>query len=102
MDAEPIKSIQDFLRRRYPEDGSVTGYKFEPHYCGEYEDKLVFFLDIMPPKALPDSPMYVGYPLFAFVDPQQPEKFEVLSDSDLKFSKMFRSKILGDNDRRDP
>ena len=98
MDAEPIKAIQDLIRRRYPEDGSVTGYKFEPHYCGEYEDKLVFFLDIMPPKALPDSPMYVGHPLFALVDPQQPEKFEVLSDSDLKFSKMFRSKLLGDND----
>ena len=43
MDAEPIKAIQDFVKRSYPDDGSVTGYKFEPHYCGEFEGKLVFF-----------------------------------------------------------
>ena len=47
MDAEPIKAIQDLIRRRYPDDGSVTGYKFEPHYCGEFEGKLVFFLSFI-------------------------------------------------------
>ena len=95
MDAEPIKGIQDLIRRRYPEDGSVTGYEFEPHYCGEYEGKLVFFLENMPPKLCPDSPMYVGSPLFAFVDPKRPEQFEVLSDCHLKFYKMFYDKLLG-------
>ena len=46
MDAEPIKAIQDFVKRSYPDDGSVTGYKFEPHYCGEFEGKLVFFFPL--------------------------------------------------------
>ena len=68
MSAEKIKAIQDFLRGRYHDDGSVTGYRFEPHYCGEYEGKLVFFLEHMPPKSCPDSRMYVGYPLFAFAE----------------------------------
>ena len=93
MDAEQIKAIQDFVKRRYPEDGSVTGYKFEPHYCGEYEDKLVFFLAIMPPKSCPDSRMLVGYPMFAFVDPNTPEQFEILPDNHLKFYEMFDDKI---------
>ena len=98
MDAEPIKAIQDLIRRRYHDDGSVTGYRFEPHYCGEYEGKLVFFLEHMPPKSCPDSRMYVGYPLFAFADPRHPEKFEVCSDIDFKFSDMFRDKMPHDDD----
>ena len=93
MDAEPIKAIQDLIRRRYPENGSVTGYEFEPHYCGEYEGKLVFFLENMPPKVCPDSPMYVGSPLFAFVDTDNPEQFEIVSDCHLKFFNMFYDKI---------
>ena len=93
MDAEPIKAIQDFVKRRYPDDGSVTGYKFEPHYCGEFEGKLVFFLSFMPPKSCPDSRMLVGYPMFAFVDPDDPEQFDVLSDRDFKFVEMFDDKI---------
>ena len=96
MDAEPIKAIQDLIRRRYPDDGSVTGYKFEPHYCGEFEGKLVFFLSFMPPKSCPDSRMLVGYPMFAFVDPDDPEQFDVLSDRDFKFVEMFDDKIPRD------
>ena len=93
MDAEQIKAIQDFVKRSYPDDGSVTGYRFEPHYCGEYEGKLVFFLENMPPKLCPDSPMYVGSPLFAFVAPNHPEQFNVVSDGHLKFFNMFYDKI---------
>ena len=93
MDAEPIKTIQDLIKRRYPDDGSVTGYRFEPHYCGEYEGKLVFVLKNMPPKLCPDSPMYVGSPLFAFVAPNNPEQFEIFSDCHLKFFNMFYDKI---------
>ena len=93
MDAERIKAIQDFVKRSYPDDGSVTGYKFEPHYCGEFEGKLVFFRSFMPPKSCPDSRMVVGYPMFAFVDPNDPEQFDVLPDSDFKFVEMFDDKI---------
>ena len=62
METEQIEVIKDMLKKAYPWESSVTGYKFDPLYCGEYEGKLVFFLDRVPPKAFPDSPMYVGYP----------------------------------------
>lgn len=47
----------------------------------------------MPPKSCPDSRMLVGYPMFAFVDPDDPEQFDVLSDRDFKFVEMFDDKI---------
>ena len=53
MDAKPIKAIKDIIRKTYPDDGTVTGYKYEPQYCGTYEGKLVFHLDYMPPKKFP-------------------------------------------------
>lgn len=37
--------------------------------------------------------MLVGYPMFAFVDPDDPEQFDVLSDRDFKFVEMFDDKI---------
>ena len=93
MDAEYIEAIKDMLKKAYPWESSVTGYKFDPLYCGEYEGKLVFFLDRVPPKAFPDSPMYVGYPQFALVDPENSEKFEVVLDKDLKLFGLFRDKL---------
>ena len=92
MDAEQIEAIKDMLEKAYPWESSVTGYKYDPQYCGEYEGKLVFHLDRVPPKAFPDSPMYVGYPQFALVVPEHPEQFEVVLDHDLKFLDMFYCK----------
>ena len=93
MDAKPIKAIKDIIRKTYPDDGTVTGYKYEPQYCGTYEGKLVFHLDYMLPKKFPDSPMYVGYPNFALVDPENTAQFEVILDDDLKLFSLFQDKI---------
>lgn len=89
MDDDAIATIAYKIKKSYPWESSVTGYKYDPQYCGEYEGKLVFHLDRVPPKAFPDSPMYVGYPQFALVDPEHPEQFEVVLDHDLKFLDMF-------------
>ena len=93
MDAEYIEAIKDMLKKAFPRPSTVSGYTYDPQYCGEYEDKLVFFLDRVPPKACPDSPMYVGYPQFALVDPENSEKFEVVLDKDLKLFGLFRDKL---------
>ncbi|HIX57923.1 MAG TPA: hypothetical protein H9850_10710 [Candidatus Anaerobiospirillum pullistercoris] len=93
MNDDPIALIAGKIRNFYPWESSVTGYKFDPLYCGEYEGKLVFFLDRVPPKAFPDSPMYVGYPQFALVDPENSEKFEVVLDHDLKLFSLFQDKL---------
>ena len=89
MDAEQIEAIKDMLEKAFPRPSTVSGYKYDPQYCGEYEGKLVFYLNRVPPKACPDSPMYVGYPYFALVDLENPEQFEVVLDHDLKFLDMF-------------
>ena len=53
----------------------------------------MFFLDRVPPKAFPDSPMYVGYPQFALVDPENSEKFKIVLDHDLKLFSLFQDKL---------
>ena len=34
MDAEQIEAIKDMLEKAYPWESSVTGYKYDPQYCG--------------------------------------------------------------------
>lgn len=93
MNDDPIAIIASKLKKAFPRPSTVSGYTYDPQYCGEYEGKLVFFLDRVPPKACPDSPMYVGYPQFALVDPENSEKFEVVLDKDLKLFGLFRDKL---------
>lgn len=89
MNDDPIAIIASKLKKAFPRPSTVSGYTYDPQYCGEYEGKLVFHLARVPPKACPDSPMYVGYPKFALVDLENPEHFEVVLDHDLKFLDMF-------------
>lgn len=97
MSDEQIEFIKNIIRGAYPEEDSVTGYRYEPRYCGKYEGKLIFRLTCMPPKECPDSRMYVGWPQLALVDPKKPEQFEIRPDPFFKLLNLLEDK-RPDND----